>query len=229
LSQEIKAIRLGLPYHLGSVNCYLIHTDTGYVLIDTGCSNQRTALEQELEGAGCRPGNLKLIILTHGDFDHAGNAAFLRQRFGTPVAMHSDDFGMVKRGDMFWNRNKGNRLLRRIAPLLLRFGQSEIFEPDVSVADGSDLSQYGFEATVLSLLGHSKGSIGVQTSCGALFCGDLLENTKRPALSWIMDDGAAAAASVDKLKRLGIATVYPGHGQPFLWESFVNNAGASLS
>jgi len=69
-----------LPYKLGGVNCYLIETDTGYILIDTGGSNKRTDLEKELESAGCQPGNLKLIVLTHGDFDHTGNAAYLRKK-----------------------------------------------------------------------------------------------------------------------------------------------------
>jgi hydroxyacylglutathione hydrolase len=229
MSEQIKVIRLGLFYHFGSVNCYLIQTDTGYILIDTGSTKQRTALEQELISAGCHPGDLKLIILTHGDFDHAGNAAYLRQRFDAPVAMHQDDFGMVERGDMFWNRNKGNRLLGRIVPLLSGFGESERFVPDGSLTDGSDLSDYGFEATVVSLPGHSKGSIGIRTAGGALFCGDLFENTKQPALHSIMDDVAAAEASIEKLKGLRITTVYPGHGQPFPWELFVNGTGASPS
>jgi len=75
MSIEIKTISLLLPYKLGGVNCYLIETDTGYILIDTGGSNRRTDLEKELESAGCQTGNLKLIVLTHGDFDHTGNAA----------------------------------------------------------------------------------------------------------------------------------------------------------
>ena len=78
---EITQIRVALPYRLGSVNCYLIKTETGFVLIDTGSSNGRAELEHQLERAGCKPGNLRLILLTHGDFDHTGNAAHLRKRF----------------------------------------------------------------------------------------------------------------------------------------------------
>lgn len=103
MPQEIKPISLSLPYRLGSVNCYLIKTGVGFVLIDTGSSNQRAVLERELASMGCQSGNLKLIILTHGDFDHTGNAAYLRARFGAKIAMHADDSGMAERGDMFWN------------------------------------------------------------------------------------------------------------------------------
>ena len=115
MPQGIRTIGLPLPYKLGTVNCYLIETGTGYVLIDTGGSNKRAELEKELESAGCKPGNLALIVLTHGDFDHTGNAAYLRNEFGTTVAMHADDSGMVERGDMFWNRTKGNPLLRMMS------------------------------------------------------------------------------------------------------------------
>ncbi len=104
MSTEIKTISLLLPYKLGGVNCYLIETDTGYILIDTGGSNKRTDLEKELESAGCQPGNLKLIVLTHGDFDHTGNAAYLRKKFDTKIAMHNGDSGMVEHGDMFCDK-----------------------------------------------------------------------------------------------------------------------------
>jgi len=104
--RKIITICLPLPYKLGTVNCYLIETDTSYILIDTGCPNKRTKLEKELESAGCKPGNLNLIVLTHGDFDHTGNAAHLREKFGAKIVMHHDDSGMVERRNMFWNRRK---------------------------------------------------------------------------------------------------------------------------
>ena len=223
MPQNIRTISLLLPYKLGSVNCYLMETDTGYMLIDTGCSNKRTDLEKEVESAGCKPGNLKLIVLTHGDFDHTGNAAYLRKKFDTKIAMHYDDSGMVERGNMFWNRKKGNILLRIIASILFGFGKSERFKPDYYIGDGYDLSRYGFDAKVLHIPGHSKGSIGILTAGGDLICGDLLSNRDKPDqpdINSIMDDSAAANTSVEKLKSLKINTVYPGHGKPFPMELF---------
>ncbi len=223
MPQEIKTIRLPLPYHLGSVNCYLIKTDTGYILIDTGGSNQRASLEKELDRLGCQPGNLKLIVITHGDFDHTGNAAYLRKKFTTKLAMHDDDAGMAEHGDMFWNRKKGNFLIRMMAPILFGFPKSDRFKPDLTIEDGYDLSEYGLDAKVLSIPGHSKGSIGILTADGDLFCGDLLDYTDKPVLNSIMDDLAAANASLEKLKSLAINTVYPGHGRPFPMELFIKN------
>ena len=215
---EIKTITAALPLGLGNVNCYLIHTETGYVLIDTGSSNQRDALEKELLDAGCQPGTLKLIVLTHGDFDHTGNAAYLREKFNVPLAMHPDDFAMIEHGDMFASRGNGNIVLKKLAPVMFKFGKSNRATPDLKLTEEFDLAAYGLDARVISLLGHSRGSIGILTSTGDLFVGDLLENTKQPALNSIMDDRTAAQASVEKLKGFNVRTVYPGHGAPFTME-----------
>ena len=215
MTTEIRTITLSLPYRMGRVNCYLIKTDTGYILIDTGCSSRRAELETELQNAGCQPGSLKLIILTHGDFDHTGNAAYIGKKFGARTAMHHDDSGMVERGNMLWNRRKRNFFIRIMAPILFGFGKSNRFTPDLYLEDGDDLSEHGLNAKVIHIPGHSKGSIGILTADGDLVCGDLLENTDRPRLNSIMDDVAAANASVEKLSELGVRTVYPGHGNQF--------------
>ncbi len=202
-------------------------TGTGHVLIDTGGPKSRRELEGALAGAGCQAGGLQLIVLTHGDFDHIGNAAYLRTGFGATIAMHRDDSGMAERGDMFWNRKAGSALIRALAPLLFRFGQANRFVPDLYVEDGLSLAAHGLEATVLSIPGHSKGCIGILTAAGDLFCGDLFDNTKGPALNAIMDDPAAAEASIQKLRNCAIRTVYPGHGRPFAMEQlpFARPAG----
>lgn len=171
---------------------------------------------------GCSPGNLNLIVITHGDFDHTGNAKYIREKFGAKIAMHLDDLRMAEKGDMFWNR-KGNFFIKKIAPLLFKFGKSERFKPDLYLKDGDDLSEHGLNAKIIHIPGHSKGSIGIFTSDGDLFCGDLLENTKEPSLNSIMDDKAAADISIEKLKGLEIKTVYPGHGGSFPMDLFLKN------
>jgi glyoxylase-like metal-dependent hydrolase (beta-lactamase superfamily II) len=215
VKQQIRTINLTLPFRMGSVNCYIVETGRGFVLIDTGASNRRSQLEKELEGAGCTPGNLKLVILTHGDFDHTGNAAYLRGKFGARIAMHRDDAGMLERGDIFWNRKSGNFVIRAVASFLFRFCRSQRCSPDLYLDEGDDLSQYGFDARVLHIPGHSKGSIAIFTADGALFCGDLLLRKDGLVLNSIIDDRAAAQASFERLKSLKAKTVYPGHGETF--------------
>ncbi len=220
---DIHTIRLRLPLGLGSVNCYLVAAAGGRVLVDTGVSGRRGELLKALNLAGCTPANLKLIVLTHGDFDHGGNAAFLRKKFGARVAMHIKDAGMVEYGDMFWNRKTSSPLLRVIAPLLFGFPPSDRFRPDVLLEDGTSLAEFGWDAQALNLPGHSSGSLAFLTPAGELFCGDLVVNSKRPVLNDILDDPAAARESVERLKGMGVKTVYPGHGESFAWENLETN------
>lgn len=221
MQQEIIPIRLGLPFKMGSVNCYLVGTGAGFILVDTGGSDRRSELDRELERAGCRPGDLNLVALTHGDFDHIGNAVYLRDKFDARIAMHESDIGMAERGDMSWNRHKGKFLLKWIAPIFYALDRTERFTPDLTLEEGSGLSEYGFDARVLHLPGHSQGSIGFLTAAGDLFCGDLLDNTASPGFNSIMDDLVAAEASLDKLREYEINLVYPGHGEPFPMEQFL--------
>ena len=212
---EIKAIRLPLPFPMGSVNCYLIKTDSGCILVDTGCSNRRAELERELVSEGCGPGRLKLIILTHGDFDHSGNAAYLIKEFGAKIAMHPDDSGVVEWGDIFRGRQGSNFFLRMFISLIFRFGRSSRFKPDLYLEDGDDLAEYGLEAKVLHIPGHSRGSIAVLTAGGQLFSGDLVVRKNRPVRNSLIDNPAVADVSIARLKSLKIDAVYPGHGRSF--------------
>ncbi len=240
---EIKPIRLLFPYHLGDTNCYLIKTDLGYILIDTGFPSKRADLEQGLTSAGCQPGSLQLILLTHGDPDHTGNCVYLREKYSTQdhpvkIAMHRYDSGVVENGDNTLSRKKPPFLQRLIGEIILQLlsafmnlGTFERFKPDFYVEEGDELSDYGFDAKILRLPGHSRGSIGILTNGGdastdsgrVLFCGDLLWNMRKPEPHGIVDDAAELNTSLARLKSLDIKTVYPGHGAPFLMKQLINN------
>jgi glyoxylase-like metal-dependent hydrolase (beta-lactamase superfamily II) len=208
-----------IPIDLGGVNCYLVRAGDGFILVDTGIAMRRANLEKALESAGCRPGNLKLIVITHGDIDHVDNAAYLREKYGAKIAMHAADAGMVEGGDMGAGRKAKPDKVTPVFGIMMammrlfgpRPGQFTRFKPDVYVEDGQDLSEYGCQAKVLHLPGHSKGSVGVLTAQGGLICGDLFYNF--PGFG-LVDDAAAHAASVNRLKAYPIQTIYPGHGRP---------------
>ena len=234
MATEIKII------NLGGVNCYLVNTDQGYLLIDTGFLSKRAKLVQELAAAGCRPGQLRLIILTHGDTDHADNAAYVREKYGAKIALHALEAPLVERGDMSGTRKAKPdkiglifRVMIPLAPVLFKTNAFEYFKPDFTIDEGFDLSEYGFAAKVLHLPGHSKGSIGILTPAdfsvrpaGAgpvVFCGDLLYNfIGRPSCQ-LIDDLTDFNASIDKLKSLGVKMVYPGHGKPFSMDRLAEN------
>ena len=219
MDQQIIPIRLPLPLKLSHVYSYLVKTELGDFLIDTGMTNARKRLESALNHLCSQPGELKLILLTHGDFDHTGNARYLREKFKSRIAMHEGDAGMLENGDMFWNRKIKSSIFKKIFPMLIRFGESELCQADILLRDGDSLADYGFNATVLNTPGHSSGSICFLTASGDLFCGDLLTNsTGKPMLNSMMYDKEAGNASFKRLHEYSIKMVYPGHGEPFAWE-----------
>jgi glyoxylase-like metal-dependent hydrolase (beta-lactamase superfamily II) len=216
---EIKTITFS------GVNCYLVRTGGNFILIDTGFPKSRTDIETEIANSGCRPGNLSLIFITHGDPDHIGNAAFLRDKFGAKIAMNRADSGMTEHGDFFGSRNVNgfiNAIAKMLAPFVLK--KSDRFTADIFAEDGWDFAGYGLEATGISTPGHSGGSMSVLTPGGDLFCGDLLVNRKKPGVFRVFHtDLKAANATIENLKTLNVKTVYPGHGKTFAWEDFMKN------
>ncbi|MHA2248442.1 MAG: MBL fold metallo-hydrolase, partial [Candidatus Hodarchaeales archaeon] len=129
------------------VNCYLIKTKGEFILVDSGYSNQRSEIESALDSAGVQRGNLRLILLTHGDFDHAGNCAYLRDKYQSKIAIHKDDLGMVEHGDLFYSRKSRNIILRTIVKIMLpifrmNLKKKDHFTPDIYLDEGDDLSEY---------------------------------------------------------------------------------------
>lgn len=206
---DIKTIILGGL----AGNCYLIKNHSGFILIDTGGRTKRKKLLKELNDSGCNTNNLKLIILTHGDFDHSGNCAYLKEVFNPLIAMHKNDLEIVQLG-----KKSGSSLnpIKRIINSILGI---KPFSPDFTVEDGYNLKEFGLNARIICLPGHSKGSIGVLTDNGDLFCGDLFINKENPKLNRIAINKREQISSLWKLKNLYISTVYPGHGKPFPIES----------
>lgn len=210
---------------VGGVNCYLIEVDDGFVLIDTGFSTKCMFLDEVLKKALNMPGEvpkkLKLVILTHGDSDHAGNCKFLRENYGAKIAMHFEDSKMVENGDMSWNRkSKPDKISFTFRLVTLAFDKNSVFEtfkPDMYLQEGQNLSEFGLSAKVIHLPGHSKGSIGVLTNEGDLFCGDLMYNFA--SFNYI-DNLEDFNKSIHKLKKLDINILYPGHGKPFSISTF---------
>jgi len=201
-------------------NCYLLETEQGFVLIDTGSKSARSKLEVGLNKAGCTPENFLLVILTHGDFDHTGNCVYLHEKYDVKIAMHPNDVAIVESGDMFRNRKSGNRVMKKIINTF--FGITK-FTPDFTIDEGRDLSDYGLDAKILHIPGHSSGSIGILTDYHDLFCGDVFTNLKKPEPNSLFDNLDELNLSIDRLRHLHIKMVYPGHGQPFMMDKFLQD------
>ena len=220
---------------LGGVNCYLLKGKDGFILADTGghlimdktFADRRETLVTKLKEAGVKPGNLRLIFLTHGDCDHIGNAAYLRDAYQTKIAMHPADVHLAENPGLedYIGSFQFKSVIYKIVLALMKrtiravsakiLAEFERFRPDILFDDDFRLSDYGVDGEVLHLPGHTEGSVGILTAQGDLIAGDTLANTKKPSPAGNALDFRQLSGSVKQLQKLPIKTVYPGHGEPF--------------
>lgn len=195
----------------GNVNCYIVRGDDGSILVDTARTKYR---ERILER--CRQEEIRLIVLTHTHMDHCQNAEFLARQLQVPVAAAKEDASLIQ--DNMRQELKADMLAGRIvlAASLEAFRKDEIpsFEIDVFLKEGDSLEQYGVPARVISLPGHTDGSIGLDVEGGGLIVGDALMNMFYPTISMLYHDRNAMLESAEKISRLGERTIYFGHGRP---------------
>ncbi len=229
MAQEI--IRIDLK----GVNCYLIKTGEGFLLVDTGghlttdkeYTDRYTELKAVLVKEGCAVGSLKVVILTHGDSDHAANVVKIKNDFHPMIAMHEKDLELVQQPtlDKVMENSRFSSPMNRLLFFLFRkpirkmmqkvLSDFDAFTPDILLADGEDLSRFGVDAKILHLPGHTAGSIGILTGKGDLICGDIFANSKVPLPAPNALDFHQMNHSINSLKGKNIKKVYPGHGEPF--------------
>ena len=206
---------------LGFVNVYLVDVKDGFILIDTALPGQRERLERELAAAGVVPGNLKLVVITHGDWDHTGNAALVQETYKAKIAIHADDAYLCEQPTMLKRKVRPFMLavifavMRRMSRLQGGRRRLRPFKPDILLSEGQDLGAYGFNAKVVHLPGHTKGSIGILTAEGDLFAGDTYVNRGQPVGAQIILDETALEETFARLEGMDFKMVYPGHGTPF--------------
>jgi len=227
MAYEVTRLSLG---GIGNFSCYLLKTNKGFLLIDTGVARLRETLEKQLATAGCLPGDLNLILLTNGTMDAMGNAAYVRRKYSSKIALHRDDLKMVEQGE-YPEREFCALFPATVYKLFIkRLGQRmtsalERFTPDLCIEDGFDLSAYGFPATVLHLPGFTPGSIGVLTHDGKLFSGNTIINQGRSfQIPFVLTTFTTLNKSIEKLKAERVEMIYPGMGVPLPMRTFLRTA-----
>ena len=86
-------LRMALPFQLDHINLWLLEDGDGWLQIDTGLGNEPTrALWERIfaDKIGAKP--LRRVLVTHYHPDHAGNAAWLCERFDAPLWMTRGEF-----------------------------------------------------------------------------------------------------------------------------------------
>lgn len=215
MSARIDTIREGI------VNTYLIR-DREAVLVDPGQTRRGSAVLRRLQQL-LDPRDIRLIVATHGHFDHIGAARQLREATGAPLAIHRADAPWLREGLVEWPAGvtRWGKVFRGVfGPLMVPFIQVPAVEPDVIIGDeGLDLTPYGVTGRVVHTPGHSAGSVTVLLDEGEAFVGDMTMNgppmTLRPRFGIFAHDAAQVPASWHRILELGARTIYPAHGQPF--------------
>ena len=154
----------GPLYYVGplGVTAYLIETEEGLILIDTGHQDDGDLVADNIRKLGFDPGDVKAILLTHWHWDHTGGASRLRELTKAPVMIHELDAEAVETGSY--------RGEERIFPAC---------KVDRRLKDGEVIHHGGVSLTTHHLPGQSAGEVAYTTTlegpegpCRVLFSGD---------------------------------------------------------
>lgn len=188
---NIKTLVVGIV----RANCYLVWNDLACVLIDPGDDAER--IETALQQLG-KP--LKVILLTHGHFDHVGAVKALKERYPqVPVMIGALDEELLLEPERVY---KG---------MLSRIPDSLHLKADRLLSDGDEINVKGMRFTVIATPGHTKGSVCYLYE-NAIFSGDTLFRGTCGRCDFYGGDSRAMHDSLAKLALLeGDRPVYPGH------------------
>jgi hydroxyacylglutathione hydrolase len=163
------------------------------IAIDTAIPS----LEWVRDELAARGWTLKLIVSTHGHWDHMGDNARVAEHTGAPIAVHPLDAHRLTKPEARW------------APL-----EIPPCVPAVELAEGGEVRFGEIRLGVLHTPGHTPGSVCLQSvDDGLLFSGDTLF-----AGGWGRTDlpGGSGEAMAESLVRLSelepVVAVFPGHG-----------------
>lgn len=202
---KIKRIKCGM------VNCYLIYENGRGILIDTATTGYQKRILK-----ACRDIKVELIVLTHGHLDHAQNAAALSKELGAPIAMHEEDTRLIQ--DNLSEPMQAHTFLGKIVCFFsiesMKKNKMPVFKPDVFLKEGMSLMQYGINARVMQLPGHTKGSIGICVNEKYLFVGDALMHMFGVTPALLYGDQKKMLESATRLSYLSHHIIFVGHGKP---------------
>lgn len=193
-------------------NVYLLSAAQN-ALVDTGTGMHTRDLLSSLEGE-IRMEDIRYIILTHEHFDHCGGVKTLKEKSGALVCMHPDGAPVVEQG-LEWSAGFFNARQPKT--------EVEVKLKESDVIELGDVSLY-----IIHTPGHSPGSICIyEPESRSLFSGDtVFAHGDVGRTDFLGGDAEALVHSLEKLARLDVTDLYPGHGEYVLGEGGAHIARA---
>jgi hydroxyacylglutathione hydrolase len=216
MSTDILSLKLGIT------SSYLIRGSNGIILVDAGTPNKIRSFKRKLARLYIHPEDIKLIVLTHSHFDHAGSAKDIQDLTGARVVMHEiekayfdeDRFAMPKGVNPM-----GKISLPVLFPLFkkIRFNKPVV---DVIIKTSEfSLKEFGFEGKIYHTPGHTPGSISLLLNSGEAFVGCQAHNGLpfriKPGFPIYAMDIEKVKESWKLLIERGAKVIFPGHGKSF--------------
>ncbi len=218
----------------GIGNAYVWRGSDGLTLVDCGLPGSAPAIAAAIGQLGHAPGDVRRLILTHFHPDHAGACADVAAWGPVQVLAHRADAPFI-RGDgqgpapdlADWERP----LFEQVSAQLADVAPPDVVRPDVrpsgvaasgarvdtELDDGAVIDLGGGTAVVISVPGHTPGSIALHLpASGILLTGDTIARAPdgRVMTGVFNVDRAGAAVSARRLAELDVEVAGFGHGDP---------------
>lgn len=198
-STEVETVNIITLVHK-STNSYLLPTENGWLMIDTGWPDTFAQLLQLLNQNNICVNEINYLVVTHFHPDHAGLAQNLKD-LGTTLLLHEYQVPCINKLNLLFKRNpKANfKDITAGNNLVMSEAQSREF-----------LSSIGLNGELISTPGHSDDSISLILDDCCAFVGDLPNLNLSEAYDDIVIDD-----SWDTIRKYNVKTIYPGHGEPY--------------
>ncbi len=218
-------------------NCFLLRTENGYLLIDTGYPEKYGIFVKELEKRNIKLTAIKYLLLTHYHDDHTGFAAEIVKNTGAKIIVHKNAISHLKKGQSVnplsgENRKKNlNLCVKMLNHIHSKIKRRDFTYPPVLITEKDHivevdnceiLKEIGIDGTILYTPGHTDDSISVVLSDGRAFVGDAAMNflnicriKYRPIYA---EDFEKVYKSWKKIIEYGAKIIYPSHGKSFSGE-----------
>ena len=204
---------------VGPINMFLLESEDGYALIDTGLPGNADAVLKTMAALGKPPSSIRHILLTHGHPDHIGSLAAVKKATGAVTYMHPADTPIATSGKGFRPMKAAPGLLTGILfRLFVRLDR--VVEPaaiDRQVEDGEQLPIAG-GIRAIHVPGHCAGQLVFLWGQrgGVLFAADACSNLMGLGLSLGYEDIDRGKRDLSRLGKLDFQVACFGHGKPIL-------------